>query len=227
MNKRSGFTLIELLVVIGIIALLISIMMPSLSEVRRQSKRTVCLGNLQQIGTAIRAYLHNNRDTFDIRISRLPAYPPPPPVPPIIPEPSARTLPQMLKRELAAAGSQRTAQGDEAKYINKVFECPADKITDPSVLADPLVGGAASRYFDSQSTSYEWNERLNNVTMNNKKQIKVLEYYKDASGVVQKREIYIPTKNLDMVKDFDAFHGTPNQRGTLNVLYADFALRSL
>ncbi len=54
--KWRGFTLIELLVVVAIIALLISILLPSLSRARELSKRVVCSSNARAIGNACKIY---------------------------------------------------------------------------------------------------------------------------------------------------------------------------
>ncbi|MHC4271257.1 MAG: type II secretion system protein, partial [Planctomycetota bacterium] len=58
--RRKGFTLIELLVVIAIIALLMSILMPALRNVRNQAKNSMCLQRLQQWAVMFNMYAGEN-----------------------------------------------------------------------------------------------------------------------------------------------------------------------
>jgi prepilin-type N-terminal cleavage/methylation domain-containing protein/prepilin-type processing-associated H-X9-DG protein len=60
-RKAAGFTLVELLVVIGIIALLISILLPTLNKARQAGQRIACLGNLRQIGQFVHMYANANK----------------------------------------------------------------------------------------------------------------------------------------------------------------------
>ncbi len=55
-HRQRGFTLIELLVVIAIIAILAAILFPVFAQARESARRTSCLSNLKQLGTAFQMY---------------------------------------------------------------------------------------------------------------------------------------------------------------------------
>ncbi len=67
MNRiRRAFTLVELLVVIGIIAVLISILLPAINRVREQAVQVDCSSQLRQLGQALVMYVNNNKGCYPI-----------------------------------------------------------------------------------------------------------------------------------------------------------------
>ena len=62
MRKRDAFTLVELLVVISVVALLMSLLVPSLEKARKQARQLACRNNLKQIGMAACLYAEDNEE---------------------------------------------------------------------------------------------------------------------------------------------------------------------
>ena len=65
--RKKGFTLIELLVVIAIIAMLLAILMPALSKVKKIAQRVICATNLKGLGTAQTVYANDYHDEYVVQ----------------------------------------------------------------------------------------------------------------------------------------------------------------
>jgi prepilin-type N-terminal cleavage/methylation domain-containing protein len=130
-HPRPGFTLVELLVVIGIIALLIGILMPTLAKARASSYRVACRAQLRDMGNCLRMYLNESREKLPVvyttKYQGLPS--------------GGIYVPSMTFAEVLAP---------YAGNSTKSFLCAQDHI----IQYDPAMPAGATRYYDMEGSSY-------------------------------------------------------------------------
>jgi prepilin-type N-terminal cleavage/methylation domain-containing protein/prepilin-type processing-associated H-X9-DG protein len=123
-SRRRGFTLVELLVVIGIIAVLLGILLPTLAKARERSQKTVCLANLHSLGQCMIMYSDDYR-------GRLP-----------------NTNPPNTAADYASTNYVLVELNTRYVKSPRVFHCPADKDPEQTLITsgDYVLNSARTSY---------------------------------------------------------------------------------
>jgi prepilin-type N-terminal cleavage/methylation domain-containing protein len=175
MRRRSAFTLIELLVVIGIIALLISILLPTLNKVRQQALNANCASNLRQIGQSVMSYAADQKGCLPARFREL--------------GPTVGNFDQpfwsYLCQDINASGSPKPkfncALLYDMKYIRtpEVFYCPGGR-AHPNHNYDSFPKPWLSDTSQNYRTSYSYNPHFAYKTFGDSNSGRITAYAKVA-----------------------------------------------
>jgi prepilin-type N-terminal cleavage/methylation domain-containing protein/prepilin-type processing-associated H-X9-DG protein len=139
--RRKAFTLIEVLVVIGIIAVLASLLLPTLGMVRRQARAAQCLSNLRQIGIGFNAYAVAYEEAWPVAVHFPTAH---------IPIPEERRWYDLIVPYVADAKITKASDIDLIRRSSVIWGCPEwTRVTeyDPNSLEDKYRVGYGMQYY--------------------------------------------------------------------------------
>lgn len=120
-RRKRAFTLIELLVVIAIIAILAAILFPVFAQAREAARKTSCLSNLKQIGTAAMMYEQDYEENC------LPAF--------AGTQSFGNQWPELTEPYIKNLGTVNATTGYQ--FSGKVFNCPSSPVITNANLRRP------------------------------------------------------------------------------------------
>lgn len=200
---RRAFTLIELLVSIAIIAVLISLLLPTLGHARNSARRTKCLANLRSLGQGFRLYLNESNDVFPHVLALTQSNPGEPNNP--------ASLLDVMANYVDAPAPRRRNPNDLTSHfiVTDPFLCPSDIASDDQATEYAAI-------HEVWGTSYEYGP---GVVIAFLEQLLVP---RPAEGVTKAYELFASQgRDLPIMSDADDWHPRSSGQARNSLFYTD------